>query len=258
MSNLGSPRRPIVAGNWKMNTTIDEGLTLVDAIRPLLDDVSSVDRVVCPPFVSLHAIADRLRGSEIAVGAQNVYVEPKGAFTGEISVPMLVGLARYVIVGHSERRTLFGEDDDIVAKKIRAVQAAGLLPILCVGETLAERHWGATESVLRRHVHTALDGLTSVEGLVVAYEPVWAIGTGRAATADDANEGCRFIRVELEALFGEKIAEATRIQYGGSVTADNASEFFSQPDIDGALVGGASLVAESFAGIVKAAAESVA
>jgi triosephosphate isomerase (TIM) len=258
MSNLGSPRRPIVAGNWKMNTTIDEGLTLVDAIRPLLDDVSSVDRVVCPPFVSLHGIADRLRGSEIAVGAQNVYVEPKGAFTGEISVPMLVGLARYVIVGHSERRTLFGEDDDIVAKKIRAVQAAGLLPILCVGETLAERHWGATESVLRRHVHTALDGLTSVEGLVVAYEPVWAIGTGRAATADDANEGCRFIRVELEALFGEKIAEATRIQYGGSVTADNASEFFSQPDIDGALVGGASLVAESFAGIVKAAAESVA
>ncbi|HZO26309.1 MAG TPA: triose-phosphate isomerase [Chloroflexota bacterium] len=258
MSSPLSARRPIVAGNWKMNTTIDEGLALVDAIRPLIDDVRSVDRVVCPPFVSLHAISDRLRESEIAVGAQNVYFEQKGAFTGDISAPMLAGLVRYVIVGHSERRTVFGEDDDIVAKKIRAVQAAGLLPILCVGETLAERHWGATESVLRRHVHTALDGLQSVEGLVVAYEPVWAIGTGRAATAEDANEGCRFIRVEIDALFGEEVAQATRIQYGGSVTAENAPEFFAQPDIDGALVGGASLVAESFAGIVKAAAESVA
>jgi len=258
MANLGSPRRPVVAGNWKMNTTIDEGLALVDALRPLIDDIGTVDRVVCPPFISLHAIADRLRGSEVEVGAQNVYLEPKGAFTGEVSVAMLTGLVRYVIVGHSERRTVFGEDDDIVAQKIRAVQAAGLLPILCVGETLAERHWGATESVLRRHVHTALDGLQSIEGLVVAYEPVWAIGTGRAATADDANEGCRFIRVELESLFGEEVAQATRIQYGGSVTPDNAAEFFAQPDIDGALVGGASLVAESFVGIVKAAAESVA
>ena len=257
MSSPSTPRRPIVAGNWKMNTTIDEGLALVDAVRPLIDDVGSVDRVVCPPFISLHAISDRLRGSEIAVGAQNVSIEAKGAFTGEVSAPMLAGLTRYVIVGHSERRTLYGEDDDVVAQKIRAVQSAGLLPILCVGETLAERHWGATESVLRRHVHTALDGLTSVEGLVVAYEPVWAIGTGRAATVEDANEGCRFIRVEIESLFGEAVAEATRIQYGGSVTPDNAPEYFAQPDIDGALVGGASLVAESFAGIVRAAAASV-
>jgi triosephosphate isomerase len=258
MANAGSPRRPIVAGNWKMNTTIDEGLALVDGIRELVNDVSAVDRVVCPPFVSLHAVADRLRGSDIAVGAQNMYLEPKGAFTGEISASMLTGLVTYVIIGHSERRIVFGEDDDIVAQKIRAVQAAGLFPILCVGETLAERHWGATESVLRRHVHTALDGLQGIDGLVVAYEPVWAIGTGRAATAEDANEGCRFIRVEIESLFGEAVAQATRIQYGGSVTADNASEFFAQPDIDGALVGGASLVAESFAGIVTAAAASVA
>jgi triosephosphate isomerase len=257
MANAGSPRRPIVAGNWKMNTTIDEGLTLVDGIRELVNDVDSVDRVVCPPFVSLHAVADRLRGSEIAVGAQNMYLEPKGAFTGEISASMLTGLVRYVILGHSERRQHFGEGDEVVAKKIRAALDVGLLPIVCVGETLAERHWGATESVLRRQVHTALDGLPTVEGLVVAYEPVWAIGTGRAATAEDANEGCRFIRVEIEALFGELVAQATRIQYGGSVTADNAPEFFAQPDIDGALVGGASLVAESFAGIVNAAAASV-
>jgi len=240
-----------------MNTTIDEGLALVDALRPLIDGLSSVDRVVCPPFVSLHAISDRLRGSEIAVGAQNVYFEERGAFTGEISPPMLVGLASHVIIGHSERRQLFGESDEMVAKKIRAAQAAGLLPILCVGETLAERHWGATESVLRRHVHTALEGLASVDGLVVAYEPVWAIGTGRAATAEDANEGCRFIRIELEALFGEDVAQATRIQYGGSVSPSNAAELLAQPDIDGALVGGASLVAESFAGIIKATAESV-
>jgi triosephosphate isomerase (TIM) len=257
MSNAVSPRRPIVAANWKMNTSIDEGLALVDAVRLLIEDVSSVDRVVCPPFVSLHAISDRLRDSEIAVGAQDVYFEPKGAFTGEISVPMLVGLASYVIIGHSERRHVFGESDEIVAKKIRAALGAGLLPILCVGETLAERHWGATESVLRRHVHTALEGLPSAEGLVVAYEPVWAIGTGRAATAEDANEGCRFLRIEIESLFGEAVAQATRIQYGGSVTPDNAAELLGQPDIDGALVGGASLIPDSFGGIVKAAAESV-
>jgi triosephosphate isomerase (TIM) len=247
-------RRPIVAGNWKMNTTIAEGVALVDALLPLIGEVSSVDRVVCPPFVSLHAISDRLCGSQIAVGAQNAYHEPNGAFTGEVSVPMLAGLVTYVIIGHSERRTVFGETDEIVAKKIRAVQDAGLLPILCVGETLAERHWGATESVLRRHVHTALEGLTSIEGLVVAYEPVWAIGTGRAATVEDANEGCRFIRAEIEALFGDEAAQATRIQYGGSVTPDNAAELLAQPHIDGALVGGASLVAQSFAGIITAAA----
>jgi triosephosphate isomerase len=199
-----------------------------------------------------------LRESEIAVGAQNMYLEPKGAFTGEISASMLAGLVQYVILGHSERRQYFGESDEIIAKKIRAAVAAGLLPIVCVGETLAERHWGATESVLRRQVHTALEGMPSVEGLVVAYEPVWAIGTGRAATSDDANEGCRFIRIEIESLLGEEVAQATRIQYGGSVTPDNAPEYFAQPDIDGALVGGASLIAESFAGIVRAAAASVA
>ena len=254
MPDSGTSRRSIVAGNWKMNTNIEEGLALIDQLLPLIGEASGVDRGVCPPFVSLHAISDRLRGSEISVGAQNAYYEPKGAFTGEVSVPMLAGLVKYVIIGHSERRNVFGETDEIVAKKIRAVQAGGLLPILCVGETLAERHWGATESVLRRHVHTALTGLTSVDGLVVAYEPVWAIGTGRAATVEDANEGCRFIRAEIELLFGTEVAQATRIQYGGSVTPDNAAELLAQPDIDGALVGGASLVAASFTGIIKAAA----
>lgn len=247
-------RQPIVAGNWKMNTTINEGLALVDALLPLIGDVHGVDRVVCPPFVSLHAITDRLRGSEIAVGAQNLYFEAKGAYTGEISATMLTGIATYVIIGHSERRHLFGEADDLVAKKIVAALGADLTPILCVGETLAERHWGATESVLRRHVHTALEGLPSAPGLVVAYEPVWAIGTGRAATVEDANEGCRFIRSELDALFGPEIAQATRIQYGGSVTPENAAELLAQPDIDGALVGGASLVPASFAAIVQAVA----
>jgi triosephosphate isomerase len=254
MGAMAESRRPIVAGNWKMNTTISEGLALVDALLPLIGEVSGVDRVVCPPFVSLQAVSERLKGSDIAVGAQNASSEPKGAFTGEVSVPMLVELVQYVIIGHSERRNVFGETDEIVAKKIKAVQGANLLPILCVGETLAERHWGATESVLRRHVHTALEGLTSIKGLVVAYEPVWAIGTGRAATIEDANDGCRFIRAEIEALFGAEVAQATRIQYGGSVTPDNAVELLAQPDIDGALVGGASLVAESFAGIIKAAA----
>jgi len=256
MSERVPARRPIVAGNWKMNTTIDEGLALVDGLLPLIGDVSGVDRVVCPPFVSLHAISDRLRGSEIGVGAQNLYFEAKGAYTGEVSAAMLKGLATYVLIGHSERRQLFGEADDLVAKKIVAALGAGLTPILCVGETLAERHWGATESVLRRHVHTALEGLAAAPGLIVAYEPVWAIGTGRAATTEDANEGCRFIRAEIEALYGTEVAQATRIQYGGSVTPANAVELLSQPDIDGALVGGASLVPESFGAIVKAAAEA--
>jgi triosephosphate isomerase len=256
MSDSESRRRPIVAGNWKMNTTIEEGLALVDDLLPLIDTETVVDRVVCPPFVSLHPISGRLRRSEIKVGAQNVHEEPKGAFTGEISAPMLVGLVSYVIVGHSERRQIFRESDEVIAKKVRAVYEVGLLPILCVGETLAERHWGATESVLRRHVHTALAGLPSIDGLVVAYEPIWAIGTGRAATAEDANEGCRFIRSEIEALFGEEVAQATRIQYGGSVTPDNAAELLAQPDIDGALVGGASLIPDSFAAIVRAAASN--
>jgi triosephosphate isomerase (TIM) len=247
-------RRPIVAGNWKMNTTIDEGLALVDALKPLIPSAGSVDTVVCPPFVSLHAVSQRLSGSEIGVGAQNLHFEPKGAFTGEVSATMLAGLVQFVIVGHSERRQFFGDTDQSVAKKVRAALDAGLAPILCVGETLAERDAGETEMVLRRQTRWALEGLQSVGGLVIAYEPVWAIGTGKSATSAEANAGNAIIRDELAEVLGTDVAQATRIQYGGSVNPANAEELMGQPDIDGALVGGASLVAESFAAIVKAVA----
>ena len=249
-------RVPIVAGNWKMNTTVAEGLALVDALLPLIRDVSSVERVVCPPFVSLAAIGERLRGTGVRLGAQNAYFEPKGAFTGEVSPPMLRELADYVIVGHSERRHILGETDDVVARKVRAVLEHGLLPILCVGETLEQRDAGETDAVLRRQVRSALEGLSRADGLVIAYEPVWAIGTGRAATAADANGGNAAIRRELAQVLGEAVAGATRIQYGGSVTPENAGELLSQPEIDGALVGGASLKAESFAQIVRAASRA--
>ena len=246
-------RIPIVSGNWRMNTTVADGLALVDAVLPLVGSVGAVERVVCPPFISLVSVRERLRGSDVRLGAQNAYFEPKGAFTGEVSPVMLHGVVDYVIVGHSERRHILGETDEVVARKVRAVLDQGLLPILCVGETLEQRDAGETDAVLRRQVRSALEGLDRVDGLVIAYEPVWAIGTGRAATAADANAGNASIRRELAAVLGEAVARATRIQYGGSVTPDNAGELLGQPEIDGALVGGASLIAESFAQIVRAA-----
>src|SRR6266540_1308867 len=249
-----SSRIPIVAGNWKMNTTLAEGLALVDTLVPLIQGVNSVERVVCPPFVSLTTIRERLRGTPIRLGAQNVYFESKGAFTGEVSPEMLQGLVDYVIVGHSERRHILGETDEVVASKVGGVLAHGLLPILCVGETLEQRDAGQTEAVLKGQVRAALEGLESSVGLVIAYEPVWAIGTGRAATAADANAGNAVIRRELAAILGQDVADATRIQYGGSVTPENAAELLAQPEVDGALVGGASLRADSFASIVQAAA----
>ncbi|HYU18184.1 MAG TPA: triose-phosphate isomerase [Chloroflexota bacterium] len=249
-----SSRIPIVAGNWKMNTTLAEGLALVDTLVPLIQGVNSVERVVCPPFVSLTTIRERLRGTPIRLGAQNVYFESKGAFTGEVSPEMLQGLVDYVIVGHSERRHILGETDEVVASKVGGVLAHGLLPILCVGETLEQRDAGQTEAVLKGQVRAALEGLESSVGLVIAYEPVWAIGTGRAATAADANAGNAVIRRELAAILGQDVADATRIQYGGSVTPENAAELLAQPEVDGALVGGASLRADSFASIVRAAA----
>ncbi len=250
-------RTPIVAGNWKMNTTVADGLALVDAMLPRLQALAGVDRVVCPPFVSLAAIADRLRGSDVAVGAQNVHPEAKGAFTGEVAPGMLADLVRYVIVGHSERRQYFGEDDAFVNRKVLVVQTAGLVPILCVGETLEQNERGQTEAVVAGQTHGALQGVTDFANLVVAYEPIWAIGTGRAATADGANATIRLIREAVAELGGRPAAEGLRIQYGGSVTGENFGAFIAQPDIDGALVGGASLKPDQFVEIVRLAAESV-
>ena len=248
-----STRRPIVAGNCKMNTTVSEGLALVDQMLPGLNALSSVERVVCPPFVSLAAIADRLRGTEIGVGAQNMYAEPKGAFTGEIAANMLEGLASYVILGHSERRQYFGEDDALVNRKLKAALAASLVPIVCVGESLAQNEAGETEAFVAGQVRAALDGAAELSTLVIAYEPIWAIGTGRAATPEGANSTIAVIRQTVADVGGAAAAERLRIQYGGSVTADNFGAFIAQPDIDGALVGGASLRADQFVEIVRLA-----
>jgi triosephosphate isomerase len=248
-------RRPIVAGNWKMNNTIPESLALVDAMLPRLQALSSVERVVCPPFTSLAAVSARLRDTDILVGAQDVYAELKGAYTGEISPLMLQGLATYVIVGHSERRQYFGEDDALVNRKVKAALANGLVPIVCVGETLAQNEAGETESVVSSQVRAALDGIDDLAHLVIAYEPIWAIGTGRAATAEGANATIGLIRRTVGEIAGGAVASTLRVQYGGSVTPDNFGAFIAQPDIDGALVGGASLRADQFVEIVRLAAE---
>jgi triosephosphate isomerase (TIM) len=249
-------RTPIIAGNWKMNTTLPEAGQLVQSMIPDLVQVPTVDRVICPPFISLSTVSEYLLGTGIRVGAQNCYFEPKGAFTGEISAPMLKGIADYVILGHSERRQYFHETDELIAKKVAAVFEAGLLPILCVGERLEENEAGRTQQVIGTQLRGALEGAHSerLTSLVVAYEPVWAIGTGRAATPEQANEVIGFIRSTLASLFGSDAADQIRIQYGGSVTADNFESIISQPEIDGALVGGASLIASAFGAIVRLAA----
>jgi triosephosphate isomerase (TIM) len=250
-----SPRRPIVAGNWKMNNTIPESLALVDAMLPRLQRFSSVERVVCPPYTSLPAVSARLRETDIFVGAQNLFPEPKGAYTGEISPVMLEGLATYVILGHSERRQYFHEDDAFVNRKVKAALAAGLAPIVCVGETLEQNERGQTEQVVSRQVRGALDGVDHVSAVVIAYEPIWAIGTGRAATPEGANATIAVIRGTVADLAGAAVAQGLQVQYGGSVTPDNFGAFIAQPDIDGALVGGASLQADQFVEIVRLAAE---
>jgi triosephosphate isomerase len=242
-----------VAGNWKMNTSLDEALGLVASLRSSIDGLDGVETVVCPPFVWLVAVAERLRGSSIGVGAQNTHWEPKGAFTGEVSPTMLAPLCRYVIVGHSERRQQFGESDEGVNRKLRAALAHELVPIVCVGETLAENEAGRTVEVVARQTRAALADVPPTERLVLAYEPVWAIGTGRAATAEGAGATIGRIRRVVGELWGDEVAAGLRIQYGGSVTPSNAAELFAQPEIDGALVGGASLRADDFAAIVRAA-----
>lgn len=247
-------RVPMMAGNWKMNKNIGEANALAAAIRDAVNDVDGVDRVVCPPFVDLPAVAEALSGSNIAVGAQNMHWAANGAYTGEISPGMLAGLAQYVILGHSERRQYFAETDETVNKKIVAALEAGLVPIVCVGESLDQNEAGETQSFVSGQVKGALAGLSGeqVISLVIAYEPIWAIGTGRAATAQQANDICGgVVRATLTELYGAEVANATRILYGGSTNDKNIREIMAQPDIDGALIGGAALKVESYAEMVR-------
>ena len=248
-------RIPLIAGNFKMFKTIGETMAYINDLRSLVKDVQGVDIVIAPPFTAIAAAANGVDGSNIGVSAQDMHWEREGAFTGEVSAGMLREAgARYVIIGHSERRTLFGEDDETVGKKARAVLDAGLRVIVCVGETEAERDGGRTEARVEAQMKAAMASIQvgDLDRLVVAYEPVWAIGTGRTATPAQAQEVHAFTRGLLRTRFGAP-GEAVRIQYGGSVKPDNAAELMRQPDVDGALVGGASLKAEDFAGIVKAA-----
>lgn len=249
-------RKPIIAGNWKMNKTVSEAIAFVRELKVSLAGFGGVEVVVCPPFTALALVAEALRGTDIAVGAQDVYWEDKGAFTGEISPVMLKEAGcRYVIIGHSERRQFFGETSEAVNRKVKTVFSQGLTPIMCVGEMLAEREAGITEKVVRTQTEGGLAGLTpeQVAGMVIAYEPVWAIGTGKTASDDDAQQVIGFIRSRVKALYGAGAAEQVRIQYGGSVKPANTAGLIARPDIDGALVGGASLEVESFTGIIRAA-----
>jgi triosephosphate isomerase len=246
---------PLIAGNWKMNTSIEEAINLIKTMQPELEKIKGVEKVLCPPFVSLMAARGLTKRSTVRLGAQNVFYEEKGAFTGEISPLMLFGLCDYVIIGHSERRQYFGETNEIIDKKIKAAIKNGLKPIFCVGETLEENKAGQTREVLGRQLMASSDRFYFLSGCVIAYEPVWAIGTGKSASGDDANKTIGFIRQFITHLHGRGIANTVRILYGGSVTAANIAEFMRKSDIDGALVGGASLKADDFVSIVKQASE---
>ncbi len=247
-------RKPIIAGNWKMYKTIAEAVAMVTELAAIVRDIKDVEVVVCPPFTALYAVAEAVKGTVIKVGAQNMYWEDQGAYTGEVSPVMIKEIGcTYVILGHSERRQFFGETDENVNKKLKAAYKHGLLPIVCVGERLEQREQGITEKVVKAQVEGALVGLENneVANLVVAYEPVWAIGTGKTASNEDAQEVISFTRNVIVGMYGRELAEQVRIQYGGSVKPDNISGLMQQKDIDGALVGGASLEAGSFAALVK-------
>lgn len=248
-------RTPFVAGNWKMNTTVDEALDLIDAMMEGLDCIRDVEIVICPPFVALSPIADEfdLEDAPFGLGAQNMHYEDKGAFTGEVSPAMLADFCDYVIVGHSERRQYFSETDTVINRKIKAALKHKMVPIVCVGETLAQHEAGQTDAVVTGQVRGVLAGLTEsdLDSLVVAYEPVWAIGTGKAATPAGANAVIALIRRTAAAMCGARAASDLRILYGGSVTPKNVAEFLSEPEVDGALVGGASLKAADFVAIVS-------
>ena len=246
-------RTPLVAGNWKMNKTVAEARDLVSTMSAKLREIARVEKVVCPPFLAIPALAELLAGSGIGLGAQNLHWEEKGAFTGEVAPNLVKEFCQYVIIGHSERRTYFGETDESVNRKLHAAMKAGLVPIVCVGETLEQYETGSTSDVVRRQIRVGLAGVDDPSKIVVAYEPVWAIGTGKASSGENANDvHQQVIRSGLSELYGSQNAEAIRILYGGSVTAANAAEFFAYPDIDGALVGGASLKPDEFVAITKA------
>jgi triosephosphate isomerase len=249
-------RTPFVAGNWKMNKTVDAAAVFVREIAPELNVIDGIDIAVCPPFIAIPAVVEAVAGTKVGVGAQNMFYETSGAYTGEISPTMLQGLCRYVILGHSERRAYFGETNEGVNRKIKAALANNLTPIVCVGESLEQNEAGETHAFVSGQVLAAFAGLTPEQAAtcVVAYEPIWAIGTGRSATSQQAGDIIgRSVRDVLTGLFDRGTAEAIRIQYGGSVTEDNIADFMRQPDIDGALVGGASLK-PSFVQLVRSAA----
>ncbi|MBN2240923.1 MAG: triose-phosphate isomerase [Dehalococcoidales bacterium] len=248
-------RIPLIAGNWKMNTTVEEAVGLVNDMKSGLDAVENIEKLVCPPFISLTSVRDALSGTTIKLGAQNLHFIEKGAYTGEISPLMLAGICEYVIIGHSERRQYFGDTDEVVCKKIQAALDAGLKPILCIGESLEENEAGKTEAVVTGQLKGSMAGIGYPEGFVIAYEPVWAIGTGRAATGEQANATIGLVRRTVAEMYGKEAAEDVRILYGGSVTAANTKEFLSQPEIDGALVGGASLKPDDFTSIASQTAE---
>lgn len=248
-------RKPIIAGNWKLQNTPSESVALAEAVKALVNDNTNVEVVVCPTAISVAGVADALKGSHIGVGAQNMWYEDNGAFTGEISADMILAAgAQYIILGHSERRQFFGDTNETINKKLHKAIEKGLIPLVCVGEMLEDREAGITESVVRDHLEGSLAGLSAdqMATVVIAYEPVWAIGTGQTASPEQAQAVHAFIRQTLATLFNDDVAQNTRIQYGGSVKPENAAELIGQADIDGALVGGASLKADSFAGIITA------
>jgi len=246
-------RKPIIAGNWKMHKTINEAISFIEELKPLVQD-SKCEVVVCPTFLSLPAVVEACKNTNIMVGAQNMHFEEQGAFTGEVSPSMLTELGvKYVIIGHSERRQYFNETDETVNKKLKAAFNNSLIPILCVGESLNERESGITEEVISTQIKLDLKEISSdnVNNMIIAYEPIWAIGTGRTATADDANETIGFIRNTIENLYGKNIAANVRIQYGGSVKPSTIKEQMGKEHIDGGLIGGASLKAQDFAAIIN-------
>ncbi len=252
-------RTPIIAGNWKMNKTLEESVAFVNELAPKITAYTSVERVVCPPFIALSGVADALQATDIGVGSQDVHWEENGAYTSQISPTMLKGLAEYCIIGHSECRAYLAETNDGVNKKARAALAHGLKPIIAVGESLEQNEAGETIAFVGGQVRAALAGITADEmaNVVIAYEPIWAIGTGKSATGEQANTIIRdAVRGVVRDLYGDAVADAVRIQYGGSVKPNNMAEFMAQPDIDGALVGGASLKVDDFTELIRIAAET--